>query len=71
MPIKKSISLNPDDYEVLIRKRGDNDYASFCPQLNLMLKGTEHEEVRRLMEEKIANHIKYIFSQNNTNKDNK
>jgi hypothetical protein len=70
MSTQISISLNPDDYEVLIRKRGDNDYASYCPQLNLMLKGTEHEEVKKLMQEKIANHIKTIFSQNQPKTDN-
>jgi len=60
MTIEKSKSVNAEDYEVLIRKRGENDYASFCPQLNLMIKGTVHEEVRDQMKEKIAEHIKTL-----------
>lgn len=54
-----SNSLNMDDYEVLIRKRGENEYASYCPQLNLMLTGTFHEEVENKMYEKIAHHIQH------------
>jgi hypothetical protein len=55
-----SASTNIDDYEILIRKRGDNEYASYCPQLNLMLTGTFHEEVENKMYEKIANHIQQL-----------
>ena len=57
-----SNSLNPEDYEILIRKRGDNTYASYCPQLNLILKGNEHQQVRDLMQERINQHIKKIKS---------
>jgi flagellar motor component MotA len=60
MIIEKSKSVNAEDYEVLIRKRGENDYASFCPQLNLMIKGTVHEEVRDQMKKKITEHIDQI-----------
>lgn len=53
-------SQNINDYEILIRKRGENEYASYCPQLNVMLTGTFHEEVEGKMEEYIENHIKNI-----------
>jgi hypothetical protein len=49
-----------DDYEVLIRRRGENEYASYCPQLNLMLTGTFHEEVENKMYEKVAQHIQTL-----------
>lgn len=52
-----SASTNVFDYEILIRKRGDGEYASYCPQLNLMLTGTEHEEVQTLMQNKILAHV--------------
>lgn len=55
--MEKSKSINRKDYEILIRKRGDNDYSSYCPQLNLVIKGTTHEEVHKLMEEEIRKHI--------------
>ncbi|MDX9790236.1 MAG: hypothetical protein WC313_02000 [Candidatus Kapaibacterium sp.] len=55
-----SSSLNVDEYEVLIRRRGENEYASYCPQLNLMLTGTFHEEVENKMYEKIQQHIQHL-----------
>ncbi len=57
MEVKKLESKNFDDYEILIRRRGDNDYASYCPQLNYMISGTEHEEVLKLMQEHIQAYI--------------
>lgn len=55
-----SESTNLQDYEILIRKRGENQYASYCPQLNKMLTGTEHEEVRNLMYTEVTNHIENL-----------
>jgi hypothetical protein len=57
MEIKISRSTNPDDYEILIRKKGVNNYSSYCPQLNLVLNGTVHEEVVNMMQIKINEHI--------------
>jgi predicted RNase H-like HicB family nuclease len=60
MEVKKLESKNFDDYEILIRRRGDNDYASYCPQLNYMISGTEHEEVLKLMQEHIEEYIEKL-----------
>ncbi|MBS1538412.1 MAG: hypothetical protein JST20_11770 [Bacteroidetes bacterium] len=59
-------STNPNDYEILIR-RYDNDakYASYCPQLAIMIKGTAHEEVENLMKEHILQHIATLTNSNN------
>lgn len=53
-------STNPADYDILIR-RYDNgaNYASYCPQLAHMIKGTAHEEVENAMKEYV---LKYISS---------
>ncbi|MFA7325326.1 MAG: hypothetical protein CVV25_08640 [Ignavibacteriae bacterium HGW-Ignavibacteriae-4] len=59
-----SNSVNANDYEVLIRKRGEGKYASYCPQLNYMITGEEHEEVYGLMVEKINSHIESLNSSN-------
>lgn len=67
MEIKISQSTNLDDYEIMIRKRGNNNYASYCPQLNLMIKGTQHEEVQYAMLDKIKEHIDKLNSLNNFN----
>ena len=53
----KSQSKNRGSYEIMIRKRGEGKYASYCPQLNLMVNGAEHMEVAQLMEAKVEEHI--------------
>ena len=50
-------STNIRDYEILIRRRGENDYASYCPQLAHMIKGTAHEEVEDAMKQYVMDHI--------------
>lgn len=60
--IMKSKSTKFDDYEILIRKRGESDFASYCPQINLMIKGNSHQEVHLKMKEKIEEHIFKILS---------
>ena len=60
MNVLVSNSTNFEDYEILIRKKGVNGYSSYCPQLNLMLTGTEHEEVVLLMQNKIKEHIESL-----------
>lgn len=60
MEIKKPIIKDPKAYEILIRKRGMNEYASYCPQLNYIIKGQEHEEVSQKMEQYINEYIKTI-----------
>lgn len=53
------------DYEILIRKRGENDYSSYSPQLNLILKGTYHEQVAEAMEKAVEEHIESLKVQKN------
>ncbi len=60
MSFEISKSKNTFDYEILIRRRGENEYASYCPQLNYMLTGQEHEEVENKMKEYIKEHISKI-----------
>lgn len=55
--VQISTSISTDDYEILIRKRGEGQYAAYCPQLNLMLPGEVHEEVRQMMMIKVEEHI--------------
>lgn len=57
-------STNSSDYEILIRRRGETEYASYCPQINYMITGDTHEEVEQLMEVKIQKHIESIKSEN-------
>ncbi len=55
--MNKPTSTDPNDYEVLIRRRGENDYASYCPQLAQLIKGTEHEEVENAMKQVVLDYI--------------
>ncbi|HET7153680.1 MAG TPA: hypothetical protein VFJ29_07915, partial [Candidatus Kapabacteria bacterium] len=44
------------DYEILIRRRGENIYAAFCPQLDLVITGAAHAEVEEKMRKLIEEH---------------
>lgn len=55
--MNKPTSTNPTDYEVLIRRRGETDYASYCPQLAHMIKGQAHEEVEEAMKAHVLAYI--------------
>ena len=55
--MEKLKSTDPNDYEILIRRRDETDYASYCPQLAHMIKGTAHEEVEEAMKTYIREYI--------------
>lgn len=59
-------STDQSDYEVLIRRRGENDYASYCPQLAHMIKGTAHEEVEEAMKAYVLAYIERVKSEQAT-----
>lgn len=44
-------------YDILVRKDGENAYAAFCPQLNIIVRGTSHEEVEVLIRKKIQEQL--------------
>ncbi len=46
-----------ENYEILIRRQGENVYAAFCPQLELIVHGTAHEQVENKMRELILEHV--------------
>lgn len=56
----KPTSTDINDYEILIRRRGEDDYASYCPQLAHMIKGTAHEEVEDAMKQFVMDHIESL-----------
>jgi len=45
--------MEKTNYDILVRKDGENKYAAFCPQLNILVKGTSHEEVEMAVRKKI------------------
>mgnify|MGYP000731246590 CR=1 FL=1 len=56
-----SDSINRFDYEILIRKKSGNNYAVYCPQINLMIKGYELTRLKEEMQKRIDVHIKSII----------
>ena len=60
--MEKLKSTDPSDYEILIRRRDETDYASYCPQLAHMIKGTAHEEVEEAMKAFILEHVSSLPS---------
>jgi hypothetical protein len=51
------MQVGDKNYEILIRRRGENIYAAFCPELELIVNGTAHEQVENKMKELILEHI--------------
>lgn len=49
--------MEKNNYDILVRKDGENKYAAFCPQLNILVKGTSHEEVEMAVRKKIQEYI--------------
>ncbi|MGI6369648.1 MAG: hypothetical protein GX372_08790 [Ignavibacteria bacterium] len=58
--MKLSESTAREDYEILIRKRDEDDFAAYSPQLNKMIKGKSFDEVFTLIDNEIIAHIKKI-----------
>jgi hypothetical protein len=56
----KPQSTDPQDYDVLIRRRGETVYASYCPQLEHIIKGTAHVEVEDAMKSYILTYIESL-----------
>ncbi len=45
------------EYEILIRRQGEQVYSAFCPQLELIVKGTAHQQVEEKMRQLIIEHV--------------
>ena len=46
------------EYEILIRRQGEEGYSAFCPQLELIVRGTAHVQVEEKMKQLILEHVK-------------
>lgn len=61
--MEKPTSTNPQDYEILIRRRDETGYAAYCPQLQHMIKGTAHVEVEEAMKQYVLDYISALPSE--------
>ena len=51
------MQIGNENFEILIRRQGENVYAAFCPQLELIVRGTAHEQVENKMKQLITEHV--------------
>ncbi|HET6399846.1 MAG TPA: hypothetical protein VFH95_00445 [Candidatus Kapabacteria bacterium] len=45
------------EYEILVRRQGEQIYSAFCPQLELIVRGTAHQQVEEKMKQLIIEHV--------------
>lgn len=45
------------EYEILIRRQGEQVYSAFCPQLELIVRGTAHQQVEEKMKQLILDRV--------------
>ena len=58
--------IGDEEYEILIRRQGENTYAAFCPQLELVVRGTAHQQVEQKMQQLIQEHVAKRDGEKNT-----
>jgi hypothetical protein len=49
--------IRDKEYEILIRRQGETGYSAFCPQLELIVRGTAHQQVEEKMKELIIERV--------------
>jgi len=56
-----SDSNKREDYEIFIKKKKENNFIAYCPQLNKLVKGNSFENVYYLLDLAIYEHIKSMY----------
>ena len=49
--------IGDKEYEILVRRQGEQVYSAFCPQLELIVRGTAHQQVEEKMKQLILEHV--------------
>ena len=49
--------IGDKEYEILVRRQGEEVYSAFCPQLELIVRGTAHQQVEEKMKQLIMEHV--------------
>jgi hypothetical protein len=49
--------IGDKEYEILIRRQGEAVYSAFCPQLELIVRGTAHVQVEEKMKQLIIERV--------------
>jgi hypothetical protein len=51
------MQVGNENFEILIRRQGETGYSAFCPELELIVRGTAHEQVENKMKQLILEHV--------------
>lgn len=49
--------IGNEEFEILVRRQGETGYSAFCPQLELIVRGTAHQQVEEKMKQLITEHV--------------
>ncbi|MDP4200135.1 MAG: hypothetical protein Q8922_12230 [Bacteroidota bacterium] len=49
--------IGNEEFEILVRRQGETGYSAFCPQLELIVRGTAHQQVEEKMKQLIVEHV--------------
>ncbi len=49
--------IGDKEYEILVRRQGEQVYSAFCPQLELIVRGTAHQQVEEKMKQLIMERV--------------
>lgn len=49
--------IGDEEFEILVRRQGETGYSAFCPQLELIVRGTAHQQVEEKMKQLITEHV--------------
>ena len=51
------MQVGNENYEILVRREGETGYSAFCPELELIVRGTAHQQVEEKMKELILEYV--------------
>jgi hypothetical protein len=51
------VQVGNENFEILVRRQGEAVYSAFCPQLELIVRGTAHQQVEEKMKQLILDHV--------------
>jgi hypothetical protein len=51
------MNVDGKEYEILIRRQGEEGYSAFCPQLGIIVRGTAHVQVEEKMKQLILEYV--------------
>ena len=51
------MQVGNENFEILVKREGETGYSAFCPELELIVRGTQHQQVEEKMKLLILEHV--------------